>query len=110
MTTVFIKKPGRTGALHAVLSIFISTGFYTFSNKPLTPGKKLYTRNCKHCHGTDGTRGFLGAKNLRKSILPDSDISKQVQNGKRIMPSFRKKFSADELMQVIGYVKSLRQD
>ncbi|MBN9298622.1 MAG: c-type cytochrome [Filimonas sp.] len=72
-------------------------------------GKSLFTENCIRCHGEDGTRGFLGAKNLRKSTLADSAIILKITNGRRIMPSFKKRFTPEEIREVMEYVKTLRK-
>jgi mono/diheme cytochrome c family protein len=82
----------------------IITGF-----KANNTGKDLYMHNCATCHGETGDRGRFGAKDLRKSILPDSLIILQMQNGKKIMPSFRKRLSPDEMQEIMLFVKTLRQ-
>jgi mono/diheme cytochrome c family protein len=73
-------------------------------------GKDLYMHNCSTCHGETGDRGRFGAKDLRKSILPDSSIILQMQNGRKIMPSFRKRLSPDEMNEIMHYIKTLRQN
>ena len=75
---------------------------------PADTGRTLFEHNCSRCHGADGTKGFLGAKNLRRSLLPDSAIVERIQNGKRIMPSFRKKLRPEEIQTLATYVKTLR--
>ncbi|MOA65673.1 Cytochrome c6 precursor [compost metagenome] len=72
-------------------------------------GKELYTANCKRCHGVDGTRGIFGARNLREANLSDSAIVKQMRQGSGFMPSFRKKLSQEDMLQIMSYVKSLRK-
>ncbi|HZE83721.1 MAG TPA: cytochrome c [Puia sp.] len=74
------------------------------------PGQLLFTQNCTRCHGADGTRGFLGAKNLQKSNLSDSAIVERIQNGRRIMPSWKKKFTMAEIWQLALYIKTLRKN
>lgn len=71
-------------------------------------GQKLYERHCARCHGNDGTKGSFGATNLRQSILPDAAIIRQIEKGKGFMPPFRRKLAADEIAQVMIYIKSLR--
>lgn len=73
-------------------------------------GKELYMHNCATCHGETGDRGRFGAKDLTKSMLPDSAIILQMQNGRKIMPSFRKRLSIDEMQQIMQFVKTLRQN
>lgn len=71
-------------------------------------GQEVFVRNCKRCHGADGTKGFLGAKDLRASRLADDSIRQTILNGRRVMPAFRKKLTPEDIAQVILYVKSLR--
>ncbi|PWV56806.1 cytochrome c [Chitinophaga sp. S165] len=85
--------------------LLFATGFST--GQP-GEGKTLYEHHCSRCHGTDGARGLFGAKNLQKSLLPDTAIALQIRNGKRIMPSFKKKFTPDQINEVSAYIKTLR--
>lgn len=91
-----------------LIVITISLSSFSYPDEAVPPGKKLYEKNCKFCHGKDGTRGRFGAKNLKESILDDSAIFLQIQNGKEKMPSFRKKFTTDQVNDIIGYIKTLR--
>lgn len=83
--------------------------FLSNSTIPPVAGDALYKKNCKVCHGNDGTRGLMGAKNLKLSKLETGAIVQQIMEGKGPMPSFKKKFSAEELAVLADYVKSLRQ-
>ena len=77
--------------------------------QPPAAGDALYKKNCKVCHGNDGARGFMGAKNLKLSNMETGAIIQQIREGKSPMPSFKKKFSEEELAVLADYVKSLRQ-
>lgn len=93
-----------------VLLIFTSsTSFKMLTDAQTETGGRLYKNNCQQCHGKDGTRGLMGAKNLRESNFSDSAIINQIENGKGVMPSFRKKFSSLELNLLLMYVKGLRK-
>lgn len=83
-----------------------ATGFST--GRP-GEGKDLYEHHCARCHGTDGARGMFGAKNLQKSLLPDTAIALQIRTGKRIMPSFKKKLTPDQINEVSAYIKTFRK-
>jgi mono/diheme cytochrome c family protein len=91
-------------ALSALLTL--TSGF----KEQAATGAQLYKQHCARCHGADGTKGFLGARNLQKSTLPDAAIQAQIQNGKGFMPSFRNKITGDQLGAVLLYVKSLRKN
>ena len=74
----------------------------------LATGKALFVKHCIKCHGPDGTKGYWGAKNLRKSKLGDEGLFKTVSNGRWIMPAWKETLSRAEISSVISYVKTLR--
>ncbi len=89
-----------------LLMVLLCSSFFTYQN---TSGKILYEKKCARCHGVDGTKGFLFEKDLQKSTLPDSLIIQIISNGKRIMPSFKKKLTAAQINEIASYVKTLRK-
>lgn len=73
-------------------------------------GKKLFFRNCSTCHGTDGTLGFSGAKDLSVSTLKDDEIIEMIINGKNGMMPYKTILKTDEERRVVkDFVKTLRQ-
>ena len=83
--------------------------FTAFTSQQIATGKEIYVKKCSSCHGADGTKGSFSAKNLQKSQLKDVAISQIIEKGKKMMPSYKKKLTAEELVQVTEYVKSLRK-
>lgn len=81
----------------------------SFVSQQAPAGKEIYTSKCSRCHGNDGTKGFLFAKNLQKSKMEDAVMLLLIQNGKRFMPSFKTKLTPEEIKQVAEYVKTLRK-
>jgi mono/diheme cytochrome c family protein len=72
-----------------------------------TAGYKLFDHNCAHCHGDDA-RGDEGPDlhGLRKS---DARLEKIIKEGvKGEMPAFGKKFSDDEVKELVGYLRTLK--
>lgn len=93
-----------------VLFIFLAMSSFSHQHDlPSANGEELYLKNCKRCHGTDGTKGWLGARNLKVSNLTTTAIIQQIREGKGWMPSFKKKFTPEELNRLADYVKTLRQ-
>lgn len=94
----------------------LAVTFYLVAASPLcaqqpTPaqnGKAIFERKCATCHGKTGTKGMLGAKNLRTSVLTDTELATIITNGKRIMPSWRNTVNGMQLANVIAYIKTLR--
>lgn len=103
------KSLRKIAALIFFIILFSTTGFERITTSELPTGEELFKLNCLRCHGADGTKGFLGAKNLKKSFISDSAAVKRIQNGKGFMPSFRNKLTPDELNQVLLYIKGLRE-
>jgi mono/diheme cytochrome c family protein len=56
----------------------------------------------------------LGVKDLTQSKIPDTEIHKQIQEGRRgddgsiRMPSFKDSLKAEEIEALVGYVMTLR--
>lgn len=71
-------------------------------------GKAIFENKCAWCHGKDGTKGMLGAKNLRKSTLADSDYFAVISNGKNVMPTWKKRLSGEQISLIINYIKQFR--
>lgn len=83
-------------------------------------GKELFTKHCMPCHGPDGKAQTpiarkLGVKDLTQSKLTESEIEKQIiegkrdEHGKEKMPPFKSKLSADEIKSLVTTVKELRK-
>jgi cytochrome c6 len=81
----------------------------SFVKQQSPAGKELFQRSCARCHGSGGTRHFLGAKDLQKSKIDDTAIIQIIQNGKRLMPAYKKKLSAEEISLLGEYIKKLRR-
>jgi mono/diheme cytochrome c family protein len=99
-----MKTSIKTGLLLAVLlsSAFIKQG------KTPPEGRSIYERNCVLCHGSDGTKGLLGAKNLQQSKLSDSEYLLVVSNGRKIMPAWKKRLTGEEIKEVVKYIKTIK--
>ena len=91
------------------LSVIISSfTFVPAKETSVASGKEIFVNNCARCHGTDGTKGRWGAKNLKESNLPDAAVLNIIANGKRIMPSWKLYLTKEEIQSVKEYVKTLR--
>ena len=72
-------------------------------------GYYLFTSmGCAKCHGEDGNLGYSGAAILSESELSDDQIKTTVAKGRKNMPAFGKYFTAEEMDNLVAYVKSLR--
>jgi mono/diheme cytochrome c family protein len=96
-------------AFFTVMILVTGSSFRTISEQPPVAGDVLYRKTCRMCHGKDGTKGMFGAKNLQISKLETAAITRQIREGQGNMPSFKNRFSEEELLVLADYVKSLRQ-
>lgn len=72
-------------------------------------GKDIYEEQCSVCHGDDGTAGISNAANLQRSRLDSSRIVAQIANGGRRMPAFGDVLTAEEIVSLEEYVRTLRK-
>lgn len=75
----------------------------------ISPGQMVFTKNCRLCHGTDGTLGLSGAANLAITSLNIEEIKNVVSNGRKAMPSWKAKLSPEQIQQVAEYVLTLKK-
>jgi cytochrome c6 len=95
-----------TGILVTAIALLtISSGA---QSPPAITGKTLYGKNCERCHGSNGTKGMFGAKNLQTSKLTDDAILAIIASGRRFMPSWKKKLTTEQMSLVKEYIKQLR--
>ncbi|AWA29447.1 hypothetical protein HYN48_04740 [Flavobacterium magnum] len=78
------------------------------AQKPEKTGKEIFENRCAKCHGKDGTKGLWGAINLKGSQITDSERLLTISNGRRLMPSWRKRLTENEIRRVAEYVKKLK--
>lgn len=76
----------------------------------ISVGEGLYAKHCASCHGSEGDLGSSGAKDLKSSMLPDSEIKRQINDGKGAMPPLKAVIDSDEdIDSIIVYIKTFRR-
>jgi len=85
----------------------------------LTLGRELFQRNCVACHGSRGKGDGPAAVALnprpadltrpeRVPKLPDDSLLHVVAKGRNGMPAFEKLLTADQILEVVAYLRSLK--
>lgn len=69
--------------------------------------KALYLQECGRCHGEDGKRGELGAKDLTVINLSTEETKEVIGNGRGTMPGFKQKLTENEIEALANYVHEL---
>ena len=78
--------------------------------------RAIYEKDCKECHGADGTGGRVkledGTKlrvpSLREGHAlrhPDSDFVKQIEKGGDGMPAFKDKLTPQQITEMISFIR-----
>jgi cytochrome c6 len=113
-----VSSSSRKFTLFALLfafCFFLSIGSAWAADKDEDDtGKKLFTSNCKYCHGADGAGTPVGqsmnAPDLRSEAVQkhtDAEMTNQIANGKGNMPPFKNSFSPDQIQSLVRYVRQL---
>ena len=90
------------------------------SPQVLEAARPLYTENCERCHGVTGkgngpesARQYPAPANLtdakRMNALTDGAIFYQISEGRRPMPSFKRRMTEDQRWQLVLLLRSFAQ-
>ena len=77
--------------------------------------KSNYAKNCEACHGPDATGGTVKVDNKQIKVPSlkadhaikhtDDQITKMITNGEEEMPAFKDKMTAQEIAEMVRYVR-----
>jgi len=73
-----------------------------------SPGKDVFTKYCRLCHGSKGDLGLSGSANLKISALSLTEIKEVIINGRKAMPAWGHQLTPQEIDQVSAYVLTLK--
>lgn len=74
-----------------------------------------YKKNCEACHGPEATGGVVKVDNKQIKVPslkaehaikhPDDKLTKMITNGEEEMPAFKKKMSAQEIAEMVRFIR-----
>ena len=77
--------------------------------------KANYQKHCEACHGPEATGGLVKVDNKQIKVPSlkaehaikhtDDQITKMITNGEEQMPAFKNKMSAQEIAEMVRYVR-----
>ena len=82
------------------------------------PGAALYRqKTCVTCHAADGSGSTPAGKAMKVRDLRDADVQKQsdgelaktIGDGKGNMPGFGKTMSAEQIANVVSFIRTLKK-
>jgi mono/diheme cytochrome c family protein len=86
---------------------------FAFSEESRKTGERLYTINCMSCHGSPGKGNFINlvpspGDPATEKIQHNSDgeIFFKITTGRGPMPSFKNKFSGNDIWNIISFLRS----
>lgn len=88
------------------------------SDESISRGRKIFESNCAVCHGAEGRGDGPAAAALPKRpddlsqiapppVFPDGVVAYRILNGVDMMPAFKSTLGADEVWDVLNFVRSL---
>ncbi len=92
----------RLAAVIAAIAVLAVT------SQALAKAPDVFQQKCASCHGGDGAGTPLGkkmgARDLKSTKLPRTEIEKVIADGRGKMPAFRGKLSHEEIATLSGYI------
>jgi len=78
-------------------------------------GAATFKSKCAACHGADGTGNTAVGKSMKIHDLSSADVQKQtdeqltgiITNGKGAMPAYQDKVTADQIKQLVAFIRQL---
>ncbi|HXW62443.1 MAG TPA: cytochrome c [Candidatus Acidoferrales bacterium] len=78
-------------------------------------GAATFKAQCAACHGADGSGKTAVGKSLKIRDLSSADVQKQtdeqltdiITNGKGAMPAFKDKITADQIKELVVFIRQL---
>jgi mono/diheme cytochrome c family protein len=99
------------------LLLFAATGVFATTARAQTGGEALYKGKCVACHGADGKGDTAVGKANKVRDLGSADVQKQsddevagiISNGKGKMPAYGKSLKAEQIKDLVAYIRSLKK-
>lgn len=78
-------------------------------------GASLFKSKCASCHGADGSGNTPIGKSMKLRDLGSADVQKETDaeltaitaNGKGAMPAYKDKLTADQIKQLVAFMRTL---
>jgi cytochrome c6 len=111
------RHTGRAGRGALALLLGVSFGALMLPSGAQADGGALFKGKCAACHGADG-KGDTGMGRMFKiRDLGSADVQKQsneeltkiISDGKGKMPSYSKSLKADEIKELVGFIRTLKK-
>lgn len=83
-----------------------------FADQGQERGESTYATFCAGCHGLHGIAAYVGSPSFAlgdRMEKPDAVLLDSIRNGKGMMPGWGNKFSAERLVEVFAFIRTLER-
>jgi mono/diheme cytochrome c family protein len=111
------RQTKRIGKAIWGLPLCAALGIFATTARAQTGGEALYKGKCVACHGADGKGETavgkannirdLGSADVQKQS--DDDIAAIIGNGKGKMPAYGKSLKAEQIKDLVAYIRTLKK-
>jgi cytochrome c6 len=111
------RQTKRMGMGISGLLLCASIGVFAMTARAQAGGEALYKGKCVACHGADGKGETAVGKANKVRDLASADVQKQsdeeiagiISNGKGKMPGYGKSLKAEQIKDLVAYIRSLKK-
>lgn len=100
----------RFGLIALLLALLSATA--PLNAADINNGRQIYNLHCSSCHGASGISVMPGAPHIARGagmMQPDTAILASIRNGKNAMPAYVGVLKDQGILDVIAYMRTLRQ-
>lgn len=104
-----VKRAAPVGAVLWGMMLVFGAG--PVSAADITAGATVYQRHCEGCHGATGRGDFPGMPDFSRGeglFKADAVLMQTIKAGKVAMPAFEGLLTDEQILDVIGYMRTLR--
>lgn len=95
----------------AAAAVFALCAAFAAAAADVARGADLYGRLCASCHGAGGRPVLPGTPDLSRPtalLKPDLALLASVRDGRGAMPAYRGQLRDREILDIVGYMRTLR--
>ena len=112
-----MKKIVGVASFVFLASIVLPARDATAGGAASSAGADTFAAKCASCHGKDGSGNTPVGKKMAVRDLRSADVQKQTDQqllevtakGRKKMPAYEKKLSAEQIKDVVVYLRSLKK-
>lgn len=110
-----MRKTAGVAAIIFVVAVSFPGTDAVAGGDPTSAGESIFVAKCAACHGKDGSGTTTMGKKLALRDLRSPDVQKQTDQqlfditakGKKKMPPYEKKMSAQQIHDLVAYIRIL---